>query len=346
MNALSAFIVTVLLLLINAFFVAGEFATTSARRSQIEPLADQGVRGSKQAMYALEHVSLMLAICQLGITVASTSLGVVAEPALAHLVEGPLVAVGLPAASAHVVGFTLALIVVVVAHVVIGEMVPKNIAIATPSRSLLLLATPLVFLGRIIKPLITVMDSLANWILRRFGIDPRSEISSTFTVEEVASIVELSAQEGMIDDDLGLLSGTHEFSTETAQSTMIPADDLVTLKWNVTPAELEREVAQTGYSRFPILGESGGLAGYIHLKDILHATAQQRDEAIEPWRIRAMVRVRGTDEVEDALRDMQKSGTHLAEVADEAGQIIGVLFLEDVIEELVGEVQDSLQRDL
>ncbi|MDN6566714.1 MAG: CNNM domain-containing protein, partial [Actinomyces sp.] len=147
MSPLVGVLVTVFLLGVNAFFVTGEFATTSSRRSQIEPLYEQGRRGSAKAMYALQHVSLMLAICQLGITVASTSLGVVAEPAIAHLVEGPLVHLGLPAATSHVVGFTAALVIVLFLHVVFGEMVPKNIAIANPHRALLVLAPPLVGVG-------------------------------------------------------------------------------------------------------------------------------------------------------------------------------------------------------
>lgn len=345
MSPLLALVLTVVLLGINAFFVAGEFATTSSRRSQVEPLHEQGVRGAAQAMYALEHVSLMLAICQLGITVASTSLGVVAEPALAHLVEAPLTAAGLPASSAHVVGFALALALVLFLHVVIGEMVPKNISISTAHRALLVLAPPLVAIGHVVRPVIEGMDRLANAFLRVLGVEPQSEISSTFTVEEVASIVELSQQEGMIEDDLGLLSGTLEFSEENAHNAMVPVADLVTLPMDCTPAQVEREVARTGFSRFPVVDAVGRIGGYLHLKDVLFADASQRDEPVPPWRVRRMERVDADAEVEDALRHMQATGTHCAEVVDAGGATLGVLFLEDVLEELVGEVRDSLQRD-
>ncbi|WP_022868147.1 hemolysin family protein [Schaalia vaccimaxillae] len=336
--------ITALLLLINAFFVAGEFATTSTRRSQIEPLVEQGVRGSQHALYALEHVSLMLAICQLGVTVASTTLGVVAEPAIAHLIEGPLVSWGLPAASAHVVGFIAALLIVLYLHVVLGEMIPKNISIATPQRMLLFLAPLLVALGHVVHPIIEAMDRMANWFVRLAGFEPRSEISATFTVEEVASIVERSQAEGMIEDDLGLLTGTLEFSTETAGTAMIALDDLVVLPSTVTPAQVEREVAATGYSRFPLIDEAGAICGYIHLKDVLYAGQDERDQPITPWRIRGIDSVRDTDEVEDALRNMQRAGTHCVLVLDSFEEVRGVLFLEDILEELVGEVRDSLQR--
>lgn len=335
--------VTVLLLGVNAFFVAGEFAVTSTRHSQIEPLAEQGRPGSRHALHALRHVSLMLAICQLGVTVASTTLGVVAEPAIAHLVEAPLARAGLPGASAHVVGFAAALAVVLFAHVVFGEMVPKNISLASSVRMLLVLAPVLVGIGRVIRPVITAMDAFANWFVRLAGYEPRAEIASTFTVEEVATIVETSQAEGVLDDELGLLSGALEFSEETAGSTMVPLDGLVVLPASATPADVEEQVARTGYSRFPVLDGEGAISGYVHLKDVLYAEGAQRDEPITPWRIRRLETVGASDEVEDALRRMQRTGVHCALVESE-GETAGVLFLEDILEQLVGEVRDSLQR--
>lgn len=345
MTPLLAITLTVILLLVNAFFVAGEFATTSSRRSQIEPLEQQGVRGAKHAIYALEHVSLMLAICQLGITVASTSLGVVAEPAIAHMIEEPLERLGMPPASSHVIGFTMALAIVLILHVVIGEMVPKNISISTAHKALLILAPPLVAIGRFVRPLIVAMDTIANWFLRKVGIEPQSEVASTFTVEEVASIVELSAQEGMLNDDLGLLSGTLEFSEATAGELMVPIAQLVTLPARVTPEDVERALAQTGYSRYPTVEDDGTLTGYIHIKDVLYAEGSEREQPINPWRVRDMAQISAESEIEDALRLMQKTGAHCVEVHDNNREIVGVVFLEDVIEELVGEVRDSLQRD-
>lgn len=344
MSATAGITVTIFLLLVNAFFVAGEFAVTSSRRAQIEPLAEAGVRGADKALWAIEHVSLMLSICQLGITVASTSLGAVAEPAIAHLVEEPLVSLGLPVGSAHVVGFTIALAIVLYLHIVFGEMVPKNLSVSMPDKALLWLAPPLVAIGHMLKHVILFMDRVANWFVRLFGFEPKSEVASTFTVEEVASIVELSTAQGTLHDDLGLLSGTLEFSEESVADTMVPTDQLVTLPHDVSPAEVEREVARTGFSRYPVVSEAGELLGYLHIKDVLYATGSQRDLPIPSWRIRELPVVNGGDEVEEALREMQRLGTHLAEVYAD-GRSVGVLFLEDVLEELVGEVHDALQRD-
>ena len=341
MSAGMGIAITIALLAVNAFFVAGEFAVTSTRRSQVEPLADEGARGTRDALYALQHVSLMLAICQLGVTVASTTLGVVAEPAIAHLVESPLERLGAPEATSHVIGFAAALIIVLFCHVVFGEMVPKNISIAAPVRMLLILAPILVRLGHVLRPIIEVMDHFANWFVRLSGYEPRSEISASYTVEEVASIVVASQAEGVLTDELGLLSGTLEFSEETAGSAMVPLADLVVLP--ATPADVEERVAHTGYSRFPIAGEDGAIAGYVHLKDVLYASGEERTQPITPWRIRRLEAVASSDQVEDALRHMQRTGVHCALVRDE-GVLVGILFLEDILELLVGEVRDALQR--
>ena len=343
MSAGMGIAITVALLAVNAFFVAGEFAVTSTRRSQVEPLADEGVRGTRDALYALQHVSLMLAICQLGVTVASTTLGVVAEPAIAHLVESPLERLGAPEATSHVIGFAAALIIVLFCHVVFGEMVPKNISIAAPVRMLLILAPILVRLGHVLRPIIEAMDHFANWFVRLSGYEPRSEISASYTVEEVASIVVASQAEGVLTDELGLLSGTLEFSEETAGSAMVPLADLVILPAGAPPADVEERVAHTGYSRFPIAGEDGAIAGYVHLKDVLYASGEDRTQPITPWRIRRLEAVASSDQVEDALRHMQRTGVHCALVRDE-GVLVGILFLEDILELLVGEVRDALQR--
>src|SRR6187551_1886299 len=165
------------LLLVNAFFVGAEFAIISARRSSIEPRAQAGSRAARTVLWAMENVSLMLATAQLGITVCSVSLGVVAEPAIAHALEGPLAAIGLSEAWAHGIAVAIALFIVVGLHVVIGEMVPKNAAVASPDRAALLLGPPLVFLGRVMRPIIAALNWMANGVLRLFGVEPRDEVT-------------------------------------------------------------------------------------------------------------------------------------------------------------------------
>lgn len=343
MSTGTALLLAVVLLLANGFFVGAEFAILSARRSQIEPRAAEGSRSARTVLWAMEHVSLMLACAQLGVTVCSTGLGVVAEPAIAHAVEGPLVAVGLPAEASHVVGFTCALAIVVYLHVVVGEMVPKNLALARPETAALLFGPPLVLLSRVVSPLIRALNWLANRVLRATGIDPKDEVTSAFTVEEVAAIVERSRKEGLIQDEPGLLTGALEFSDATAGSVMVPPERLVSVELGCTPEEVERAVARTGFSRFPVVDAAGRAVGYLHLKDVLYARGEERHQPVAAARVRPLAVVAPGDEIEDALATMQRTGAHLASVRSD-GVEVGVLFLEDIIEELVGEVRDAMQR--
>ena len=251
MNTPFALATTVVLLAGNAFFVGAEFAVTSSRRSQLEPLAGAGDARAATALWALEHISRMLATAQLGVTVCSTGLGVVAEPAIARAVSPLLEDIGLGRAGAHAVAVVAALVLVVYIHVVAGEMVPKNMSIAAPERAVRLLAPPLVRLSRLFGPVITALNGFANWVLHLAGLETREEVSATFNAAEVASIVERSTAEGVLEDDTGLLSGALEFSEETAGGVMVPLDALVTLSEGCTPEDVERAVAATGFSRGP-----------------------------------------------------------------------------------------------
>ena len=350
MSTTWSLILTAVFLAVNAFFVGAEFAVTGSRRAQIEPLVAQKKRGAAKALYALEHVSLMLAICQLGITVMSTSLGVIAEPALAHLISAPLTALGAGPAVVHGVAFIGALIIVLYLHVVFGEMVPKNVSLASPQRALLWLAPPLVAVGKAVGPLVNAMDLTANWFLRLLGMEPSKEISATFTVEEVANIVRISQEEGKLQDELGLLSGTIAFSAENAEQVMLDLDQLFILPSGFSPSDVEKAVAQTGYSRFPVAGEDGTVKGYIHLKDVLYADEETRDQPVPDWRVRPLATLEADEEIEDALRSMQNAGAHMVGVVQVDGgpesALLGVLFLEDILERLVGEVRDGLQRTI
>jgi CBS domain containing-hemolysin-like protein len=338
------------LLLLNAFFVGAEFAVISARRSQIEPLANpadgRGSRSARTTLWALEHLSLMLACAQLGITVASLGLGAVAEPAVAHLVERPFAAAGLPDDLLHPVAFAIALAVVVYFHVVIGEMVPKNLAIAGPERAALVLAPPLVAVARVLSPVIKVLDAVTRLLLRLLRVEPKEELASAFTAEEVHSIVTESRREGLLDEEEhGLLTGALELAARPAADVMVPVETLVTVAPGATPEEVERLVARTGFSRFPVRDETAALAGYLHVKDLLFADDDEYTRPVPPRRVRALVSVPGDEDVEDVLVALQRAGAHLARVVDPAGATVGVVFLEDVLEELVGEVRDATQRD-
>ncbi len=339
----------IVLLAFNGFFVGAEFAVVSARRSQIEPLAEKGSRSAKTALYAMEHATLMLATSQLGITICSLVILNVSEPAIHHLLAGPLGLTGISEGAVDAIGFIVALVLVSYLHVVFGEMVPKNLAFSMPDRAVLLLATPLVWVSVLFRPVIVALNWIANHVVRLFRVEPKDEAASTFTLEEVATIVANSRAEGVLDDAAGTVTAVVEFTDKKAKDIAVPVASLVTLPLVTTPDEIERAVAKHGFSRYVIVDEQGAPVGYVHLKDVLRAAegpkaGERALRPIEAKRIHRMVPVLETTDLEDALAAMRKAGRHLAEVHDEHGETTAVLFLEDVIEELVGEVEDATRR--
>jgi CBS domain containing-hemolysin-like protein len=337
--------ITVLLLLLNAFFVGAEFAAMAARRSQLEPLAAQGSRRAQVCLDALEQIGSLLACAQLGITVCSVLLGAISEAALHHALEPLVHHLGLPDGVTNGVALALALLVIVYLHVVVGEMIPKNLAIAGPERSALVLVPVLLYITRALRPVIRVMEAIAKSLVRRFGVEPKDEITSAFTAEEVEHILAESHHEGLIEEGQhGLVGAALEFSDKDAVDVAVPLGDLVTLPLTASPDDVERMVAKKGFSRYPLVDRSGGLAGYLHLKDVLYADDAERGLPVPVKRVRKLATVQSADEVEDVLQTMQRTGAHLARVVDVDGLDIGVVFLEDVIEELVGEVTDASQR--
>jgi CBS domain containing-hemolysin-like protein len=339
----------VVLLLGNAFFVGAEFAVISARRSQIEPRAEQGSRSAKTALYAMEHATLMLATSQLGITICSLLILNVSEPAIHHLLAVPMHAIGWTDAVVDAVSFTITLVLVSFLHVVFGEMVPKNLAFSVPDRAVLMLAPALVWVSKVFMPVIWVLNASANGVLRLFRVEPKNEAASTFTLDEVATIVDQSRREGILDDAAGAVAAAVEFTDKKARDIAVPLSDLVTLPQTTTPDDIEKAVARYGFSRYVIVDGDGVPIGYVHLKDILRASdgpdaAAKLAEPLPAKRIHHMVPVQEDTDLEDALAVMRRAGRHLAKVRSADGDTVAVLFLEDILEELVGEVQDATRR--
>jgi CBS domain containing-hemolysin-like protein len=328
----------------NAFFVGAEFAVISARRSQIEPLAEAGRRSAKTALWAMEHATLMLAMSQLGITVCSLLILNVSEPAIHHLLEVPLHLTGWSEGVISTVAFIVTLVLVSYLHVVFGEMVPKNLSFSVPDRAVLLLAPPLVFLARLFRPIIVALNATANGVLRLVGVEPKSEATSTYTLEEVQTIVNQSRREGVLEDTSGTLTAAFEFTTKKVTDVAVPASELVSLPSTATPGDVERAVARHGFSRYVILGEDGAPEGYVHLKDVIDLDDDELDDPLPAKRVRRLISIYDGTELEDALATMRRLGTHVARTFDEDGTTTGVIFLEDIIEELVGEVQDATRR--
>ncbi|WP_293787238.1 hemolysin family protein [uncultured Aeromicrobium sp.] len=342
MSSWFAVSLTLVLLALNALFVASEFALISARRTQIEPLAQAGRRSARLAIKAMENVTLAMAAAQLGITMCSLGLGAISEPAIAHLLEPVFASLDVPPGLVHPISFAIAMTIVVFLHVVYGEMVPKNVALAAPDRASLILGPFMLGVIALLKPVVIALNAIANTAVRIVGIEPKDEVASTFTHDEVAGLVEESRREGLLDEDeYGLVTGALDFHEGTVDQVLLPSDTLMTIGRTATPVDVENACAQTGFSRFPVVDDDGDLMGYLHIKDVLETDEKMRNVPIaEKW-LRPLSTVPKSSGLFDALRTMQKRGSHMARVADQgSGEVVGVIMLEDVLEELVGEIRD------
>ncbi|PPG38004.1 hemolysin family protein [Pseudoclavibacter sp. RFBA6] len=327
------------LLIGNAFFVGAEFAVISAKRSQIEPLAERGSRAAKTTLWAMEHATLMLATSQLGITVCSLLILNVSEPAIHHLLEIPLGLTALSAELISVIAFAVALVLVTFLHVVFGEMIPKNLAFSVPDRASLLLAPPLVVVSKIFNPIIWSLNTIANGVLRLFKVEPKDEATSTYTLEEVAGIVEQSTREGTLNDTSGTLAGAFEFTEKRVSDVDVPIAEMVLLPAGARPIDVQKAVAEHGFSRYVVTDERGEPTSYIHMKDVMDLMAPDAFTAPIPQkRLRSLVSVSRDAELEDAMAVLRDRGAHVAKALDSEGNVTGLLFLEDVLEVLVGEV--------
>lgn len=345
MDGAGAILLLIVLLAGNAFFVGAEFAMVSARRDQLEPRAAEGSRAARMSLKGIEDVSTSLAATQLGITACSLLIGSVGEPAIASLLEPAFSAVGIPEFLIHPIALVIALLVVTFLHMVLGEMVPKNISIAQPAAAALALGPVLRVFVIVLRPVIWLMNEVANLAVRHvLRATPKDEVSSTFTSSEVAGFVAESGREGLLDaDEIGLLSGALKFERLTASDVAIPFEEIRTVPVSATPAEIEQLSVITGFSRFPVMGQDGSLEGYIHTKDILAVSAQARDEVFPASIVHSLGRVPEGAKLQAVMRRMQATQAHLALVESSQAHHgrYAIVALEDVLEELVGEVRDA-----
>lgn len=334
---------SLLLLLGNAFFVGAEFAVISVRRSQIEPLAEAGDKRARTVLHALTNVSAMLAAAQLGITVCSLLLGALAEPTIAHLLEPVFHALGVPDSAMHLLSYVIALSIVVFLHMVIGEMVPKNLALAGPEKAALWLGPPLDRLARLLAPFIAFLNAFANGVLRLFRVEPKDEVDSVATSEQLLLMLTDSGEAGLLDDSRReRLEDALEMGSRPVTEVLLPPDQLVTVGREVTGEEIQRLAVRTGFSRFPVADGQGTVLGYLHVKDSLEVDDLAAPVPSRLWR--PITVLRPGLRLDDALAQMRRAAAHLAAVVDADGRQLGLVALEDVLEELVGEVHDPDHR--
>jgi CBS domain containing-hemolysin-like protein len=330
-------LVTVVLLLGNALFVGGEFALIASRRTALEPLA-AGSRRARWALSAMNQIPLMIAGAQLGITICSLSLGAIAEPALAHLLEGPFAAIGLPERAIHPVAFVLALGVVVFLHTVVGEMVPKNITLAGPERSALVLGPFMLAFCTATKPVLTAMRWASKMVLSLWKIEATDAVKTVFTAEELAGMVTQARAEGLLGtEQYARIHAALGLNDRTAADTLQPWTGVTTVDDDATPATIEAVATRSGRSRLPVVQrETGRVLGFVHVKDILRYEGEQRSLPIPAEIIRPLAVVAPDRTLADLLLTMRRDRRHIVLVSD-GHHPLGVIALDDVLHAVVGE---------
>jgi CBS domain containing-hemolysin-like protein len=333
MSGLALF-TAVILLLGNGFFVGSEFALIAARRTRLEPLAARGSARAATVLRAMDQIPLMVAGAQLGITICSLGLGAVAEPAVAHLIEVPFAALGMPPELLHPVAFVVALGIVVFAHTVIGEMVPKNIALAGPENAALWLGPPMLWFCMLTKPLLVALRWVSATLLRVFGIQATDAVRTVYTAEELAALVTESRTEGLLDaDDHRRITGALTLTERSAASVMTPWARVRTVPVDVSPAEVEALAVRTRLSRFPVVDpRTGAVLGFVHVKDMLTVEDSER---LPRSAVRPVPAVRPDAPLAELLLLIRRTHSHLVVVSDGTAPL-GIATLEDVLAAVVG----------
>lgn len=325
-----ALALTVALLLLNGLFVAAEFALVAARRSAIEPEAEVGSRRAAATLRAMERVSLMMAGAQLGITVCSLGLGALSEPGIAHLLEPAFRAAGVPDAARHTGAFALALALVTALHVTVGEMAPKNATLADPDRAAMRLGPPLALVVGAAKPLVWLLNEMVNLMLRAARIQPRDEVASAFTRDEVAALAAQARREGLLGQrQHQRLTSALGFGTATIGDIAIPMEQVHSLARHASVEDAERLSARTGVTRFPVY-DHGTLAGYLHIKDTLGTPPDQRAEPLPAPYIRPLPELGAELALPEALELMRGGKTPIVLVTA-GGVSRGIATLDDLL---------------
>lgn len=350
MNPVVGVLLAILLIALNAFFVGAEFAMISARRDRLEALAEQGRASAVTVIRAGEQLPAMLAGAQLGVTIASLLLGRIAEPAVAAVLRSSLAFTGIPPALLHTLAFVVALALVVTLHVLLGEMVPKNIALAGPERTAMLLVPAYLPYVRAARPIIVLYNKCANGILRVLGVQPKDELDITVSTVELSEMIAESLSEGLLDEEehvrltRALLVRTRVVGDVAVPLANVHAVSVAAPGYGPTIGAVEQALAQTGHSRFPVVDRDGNYIGYLHIKDVL-ALGDDPHTVFDLALVRALPRIAQSLPLPDALSRMRRSNSHLALVTGDGGWVVALVALEDLVEDLVGSMRDGAPRN-
>ncbi|WP_040952578.1 hemolysin family protein [Gorillibacterium massiliense] len=336
------------LVLLNGIFVAAEFALVKIRQTRIQELINEGKSKAKYAMAVTKQLDTYLSATQLGITLASLAIGYVGEPALGRLIFEPMLE------RLHiqndtlstVLSFILTFCTITFLHIVLGEQAPKNLAIQKAEGASLWLSGPLIVFTKIFKPIIWLLNSAANGLLRLFGVEPGSE-HEAHTEEEIRILMNQSAKSGHINkDELVLFDNIFEFSDRLAREVMLPRTDMECLYTDVSMQENMEVVYKTKHTRYPVaVEEKDQIIGFVHITDLLTLPSNKLLEVDLREIVRPILTVPESMEISRVLKLMQKKHSQLAIVIDEYGGTAGLLTIEEILEEIVGEIQDEFDNE-
>ncbi|MFJ7329756.1 hemolysin family protein [Streptomyces cyaneofuscatus] len=334
--------VALLLCVACGAFVAAEFSLTTVERGELERAVERGDRGAASALKAVRSLTFQLSGAQLGITVTNLVIGMLSEPSIAKLIRSPVEAAGLPPAAASTLALVIGTALSTVVLMVVGELVPKNWAISSPLSVARAVATPQRVFTAVFRPFISHLNNTANRIVRRFGLEPTEELASARSPQELVALARHSAKEGALEADTAeLFVRTLNLAELTAENVMTPRVQVTALEVRATAEDVANATRATGLSRFPVYrGSLDTVVGVAHIKDVLAVPADERPRKRVSEMLREPLLVPETLTV-DRLLDQLSGKLAMAVVIDEYGGTAGVVTLEDIVEEVVGEVRDE-----
>ncbi|RPH32767.1 MAG: HlyC/CorC family transporter [Bacteroidales bacterium] len=336
-------IITISLVLLNAFFVAAEFAIVKVRYSQIQIKADQGNKVAKTSQHIIKHLDTYLSATQLGITLASLGLGWVGEPIVANIISKTLLLFNLTLTpeTLHAISLPTAFVLITMLHIIFGELAPKSIAIRKPESTTLMIAYPLMFFYKIFQPFIWLMNAISNAFLKMIGIHPAGE-HDIHSTDELQLLVRQSKEGGALEDEnYEIIKNAFDFTDHTVKQIMVPRQQIFGLDIDLPKNEIIDKILEYGYSRIPVYQDSvDNIIGIAYAKDVLKGHYQNPDFNLKDL-LHQTFYVIETKRISDILAEFQKRHLHIAIVIDEFGGTEGLITLEDILEELVGEIQDE-----
>lgn len=339
-------LLVIFLIAMNGFFVAAEFACVKIRPSRLETLIQEGSRQAKYAKKLTDHLDASLSVTQLGITLASLGLGWVGEPAVATLILPITHAIGLDDVIGHTISLALAFSIITGLHIVLGELTPKTMAIQNVEKIMLSVALPMLVFHRVMYPFVWLLNHVANWVAHRMGFHTASEGDDAHTEEEIRLLMEESHRQGLIDDtEVDFVDNVFDFTDLNVREIMTPRTDMVCLYLEDTMDENLHIILEEQLTRYPICHEDKDhIVGFLHVKDLMRVMAEGRKPNLRRLARKALIVPESMD-VSVLLKTMQKQRSQMAIVVDEYGGTAGMVTIEDIVEEIVGDIQDEFDEE-